>query len=610
MPFTPYKQQNTSSFTPISDTMIKKYQEQEQPKQDGLLKSIIKDVAGTLLVKPAARTTEAITRTLAPESQAAKGYELMAQEDQAQNIGGIEVPQLTKENATREITGEALKTASYLFPYGKVAGLATGTLGKVGGSIASGATGGYLADVGYGLTDKEQTVGQALTPGLGTALGVAIPATGATLRGVGKLTKKTGEKIAESVIPTSSREATILQTYKANNPFLKRVGDVLKGTEKAPQTVGRTAVEKGLIGTKSGIGVQAKRASDTLWKDIISPRLKTSEQAVDLDGFFTKIQDDIVKANPDPTRQKSLLEALNAIKEDFSGTKAVSVEGLQKLKESWARFVPEKAYNGKPIAGAVNEVRNLMSGEARQTIYNILGDDVKQAYIDYGNLIGLRELGKSSMTGAKLKGGAGSFASEILSQTVTPIATIGGQVVYRLGKGLEFIGNLGAKNLSEALGVNLKFPGDKAVEDIGKRIKQIKSTPNKQGGFVSLGQDANLPIKTQSTQTPKTINKNSNISSSIPQTTKNTTKLSTASKLSKTVDEEIAGNIDELLMEANKITKRGKIELNAIAELEDLQKKVVKGKLTRDEKLRFNELAKKFKREDLIPNVEIKSKTK
>jgi hypothetical protein len=43
--------------------------------------------------------------------------------------------------------------------------------------------------------------------------------------------------------------------------------------------------------------------------------------------------------------------------------------------------------------------------------------------------------------------------SEIFSQAITPVGTIGGQAIYKIGKGLEFIGNLGAKNLGEALGI-------------------------------------------------------------------------------------------------------------------------------------------------------------
>lgn len=514
----------------------------EQPKGENILKSIAKDVAGTLVVNPVARATEAVTRTLAPNSQAAKGYEMLQQEGQGQDVLGVNVPSIT--GGARQVTGEALKTASYLFPYGKVAGVAGKALGKIGGNVASGAAGGYLADAGVGLTDPKQTTGEALTPGMGTAIGAAIPLVGPTLRATGRATAKLGSKAVESVIPTSSREAGILQTYKANNPFFKRVADVLKGTEQAPTTAGKTVATEGLMGTKSQIGVQAKRAEQKLWDDVISPRLKASEQAVDLDGFFAKIQDDIITNNPEISRQKSLLNALQSFKDDYAGINSVSLEKLQKLKEGWAEFVPEKFYKGQNIAGNAKQVQALMANEARQTIYSQLGDDVKQAYFDYGNLQGLKKMGQVSMTGQKLKGGTGGLLSELLSQTITPIGTVGGQAVYRLGKGIEFVGNLGAKNLGEALGVNLKFPGDMAVDDISKTVKKAKSLPNKQGGFIKLGQDAKAPMATQANQTTRMTPKTSNIPKSSPKATTKSMGIFEDDKLASTAD--IGKKFDEL----------------------------------------------------------------
>lgn len=307
---------------------------------------------------------------------------------------------------------------------------------------------------------------------------------------------------------------------------MSRVSEVLKGTAKAPSIAGKTAVTttagqkvSGLFGTKAQIGIQARRASDSLWKDVINPRLKSSGQAVDMDGFFAKVEQDIISKTPEISRQKSLLEALKAYKEDYAGIKAVGLEQLQKYKEGWAKFVPEKAYKGKPIGGAFNDVRNELANEARTTIYSQLGDDVKQAYFDYGNLKGLQEMGQVAMTGAKFKGGAGSFMSELVSQAVTPIATVGGQAIYRVGKGVEFIGNIGAKNVGQALGIT-KFPGDKMVDDFSARAKdakQIIKNTGSQGGYLNLGQDLSLPNTKQTSQIPANTAKTVNIPSTVPQ---------------------------------------------------------------------------------------------
>jgi len=454
-----------------------------QEKKDGLIKTIAKDVTKTLVAKPAARATEAITRVVAPNSLAAQGFKEMQQTGESIDLPqlgiSIEQQKTFDEGGAKQIAGEALKSASYLIPYGKVAGGVAGATGsKLAGNITAGATGGYTADVGVDLAEGK-SIGESLKPGVGTIVGSAVPVAGAVARGTGRVLKKAGTKASEAVIPTSTREAGMLQTYKANNPFLKRVADVLSGTEKAPQTAGKTAVETkagqtipGLFGTQAQIGVQAKRASKSIWNKIISPQLDNAVVQVDLQTYFKKVEQVIVANNPEIGRQKSLLEALQAVREDYADKATATLPELQKLKEGWAQFVPQKFYNGKDIAGATGEVNALLADEARQTIYNTLGDDVKQAYIDYGNLQGLQELGKTAMTGQKLKGGAGSFVSEIFSRAVTPVGTIGGQVLYQAGKGILFVGEKGAKKVADVLGVKPSYYAGTLTKSAGSQEKR------------------------------------------------------------------------------------------------------------------------------------------
>lgn len=339
----------------------------------------------------------------------------------------------------------ALKTAQTVAP----------VAGKAAGVIAAGAVPGYMLDVGSSLSEGED-ITEAITPGVGTAIGTAIPLAPYIIRGAGSIGKKTGEKISELVIPKSTQEAQILQAYKADKTLLSRIGDVLKGESLPPQGAYKTSVEKGLMGTKSMIGIQAKRASEKLWKDLIDPRLKSSGVKVDMPKFFETVKANIIKDNPDIGRQKVLLEALDAVKDDYKNVSEIDLSQLQKYKEGWAKFVPEKVYRGKPIAGAYNDVRDQLAGEARQTIYSTLGDDVKQAYFDYGNLKGLQEMGVTSMTGQKLKGGSFTGMAELLSQAVTPIGTIAGRAIYKLSNGMEIVGKAGAKTLEEAVGLTSK----------------------------------------------------------------------------------------------------------------------------------------------------------
>ena len=405
-------------------------------------------------------------------------------------VNALTTPQYETPKTAKEAAGMGLQSASYLIPYGKVAeGIVGMTGSKLLGQVGAGTTAGYSTDVAQNLQENK-TTGEALTPGLGTAIGAAIPAGFAGAQVAGKGLQKTGTEIAGSVLPINEKEAGIIKSYLANKPFLQRVGDLVKGTDNAPVTSGSTAVGQSLFGTKKMIGVQAERAQKTLWNDLIKPQLDNAKVQIDLPEYFKTVEKKIIEDTPELTRQKALLEALNSFKEDYAGMNTISLAKLQKLKEGWAEFVPEKFYKGQNIAGNARQVSALLADEARKTIYDVLGPEVKQAYFDYGNLMNLSQMGQTAMTGQKLKGGTGGFVSELASRAVTPIGTVGGNVIYKVGQGLEFIGKAGAKTLDEVLGLN-------------------------------NNQVLNQPAKTQTTQsTAKATKSVTNMPESIPQSTK------------------------------------------------------------------------------------------
>jgi hypothetical protein len=264
--------------------------------------------------------------------------------------------------------------------------------------------------------------------------------------------EKVGKGIYKAIIPKNKQEAGLLQSYQANNSFRKRIQAALLGQAKPPRTTADTAFDKGLIGTESMLGVQAKRAQKNIWDKLIAPDLKADKTPIQLSGFFQNVRNQIITKNPELTRQKSLLTALDAVADDYKGKPTVSLEELQELKKGFAKFVPEKVYRGENIAGALGELRHLLASEARTTIHSRLGGDVaRRAFIDYGNLENLAELGQSAMTGGRLKGGFGSFWSAIAEQVLTPFATVGGQTVYKVGNGIELIGRPGLNTVGQFL---------------------------------------------------------------------------------------------------------------------------------------------------------------
>jgi hypothetical protein len=375
-----------------------------------------------------------------------------------------ENPDLTKGG---EVAGQI---ASLAVPASKVGAVVSGgakaltgvgKIGKLASKAAGGAAEGLTFDVGTKLTEGQT---DNLAPGAATAVGGVLPVVGATvsplLKIAGKGLKEAGYKVIDLVTPVSKNEAARVQNYLANNDFISRISNI--GQTKTPQTLSKTITEGGFAGTREMLGVQAQKAQKNLWSKVIEPALKQSNIEVDLPQFFTKVQDDIIASTPELGRQKQLINALDSVKEDYANKASVSLAELQKLKEGWAEFLPEKVYRGENIAGALNEIRNKLSQESRSTIYGALGKDVQKAYTDYGNLMGLKELGITARTGQKLKGGTGSWVTDIATMLVTPVGTVGGQVLYKTGKGVEFLGNAlkeGIKNptVADVLGISDKI---------------------------------------------------------------------------------------------------------------------------------------------------------
>lgn len=269
----------------------------------------------------------------------------------------------------------------------------------------------------------------------------------------GSIIKKTGEKVFKQGIGVSAKEAPYLQTYKARHPLTERIATLISDKPlKAPTTNADTAIRQGLFGTESLIGIQSKRAADNVWKNVVAPALKRSKKTVSMPQFIKEIEGEVVKV-ADLSRKRELIRGLDAFKEDYKSIKNVDLEKLQSFKEGWAKFLPDKVYRGKPIGGAFREIQNIATQLARNTIYKDLGPEVRAAYFDYGNLKNLQELGQKAMTKGKLKGGFGSFTSGIIDMVLTPIATTAGLTLYKVGKGIEFVGRAGLKTVGEIFGL-------------------------------------------------------------------------------------------------------------------------------------------------------------
>jgi len=468
----------------------------EQPKEKGFFRQL-----GEGIVKPfakAAATGVAALRGVAGLGayglSSATGGSQQEKQKILQTINkgseGIKVPLVGQVKPTaqgtqgiKESLGTGLEVGSYfiggsgapkaaiqsLKTLGSKAGIKALTPAlKYGAKVGAVSGGGIMG--GEELAREGSTIGSvagqtALGTGFGAvggaAFSAATPVATGVIRIAGNKLVNVGERIGRVAFELEKSTARTLQSYQAAKPSLVQriksfvTGKTIKSFQK-PVTESETALRQGLMGTEWQIGVQAKKAQKKLWNDVIDPILKKSEIKVKMNTFFDDVEKAVVKENADLSRRNSLLSALSKIKEDFGYVRGeISLSKLQDYKSGWAKFIPQSFYKGKDISGNVNEVRNQLARKAREVIYGALDDGkLKQAYIDYGNLNSLIESGIKTKDHLTDKGAFRQAWEVIVDTLITPVASIGSQVIYRTGKGLEFIGGAGLKKVDDILTKN------------------------------------------------------------------------------------------------------------------------------------------------------------
>jgi hypothetical protein len=282
--------------------------------------------------------------------------------------------------------------------------------------------------------------GKTALKGAGSVVGTA----GDIIEATGKASKQGAGKIYQSAITPNVKEAEkILQAE-------------IKGTF-APQTRASTALEKGIAGTQTGIAVKGGKIADKLYTDKIIPALESTKGKVTMNKseLFSRVEDRISKT-VDPTKKKSLIDAYEAIKTDYADfPDNFDLLTAQNLKKNLDEFTPEKIFRGQNVANELKVLNNDMANAIRSKTYNALEDvNIKKDYLDYGNLKELEKIGVKAITESGRFGGTGTLLSYLSDKALTPVKTIGGQVLYRIGDSFELIGKNGLKTFADYLKAN------------------------------------------------------------------------------------------------------------------------------------------------------------
>jgi hypothetical protein len=325
-----------------------------------------------------------------------------------------------------------------------------------------------LLPTGKAVTQPAQVAKTAakISPSLATSAVTTAKAIGtglkATARGVTGLTLRPSPQTANKII-----------AFKAQVPEL----DAIEKIMKAPITPAQTATEKGISGiTESSIGIQAQRIKNNLYKNKIKPTLENSTETITKEELFKPIEDKIASTVSD-AQKKELIDTYNILKKEYKNTDSWNMLSADKLKDELDATLPEKIFRGKPVSSAYQELSFDMANAIREKIANVFRDvELKKDYYDYGNLKEISNLGsKAVSTGVKIES-----LRNLFKMLVTPISSVGGKYLYKLGNAFEFIADKGVKTFGEYLeSKGFKMPPTKDGIKQKIEIKQYEKTLKK-----------------------------------------------------------------------------------------------------------------------------------
>lgn len=309
------------------------------------------------------------------------------------------------------------KITDYLSP--------TNDMQKIGGNLET--VGEFAAGGGAGLI-KDAVVGgsKLLAKGAAPALNSVKPI---------------GNFIYSRAFTPNVKEAENILAYEATKPSVASkiygAGALEGNAAFKPITVAETALRSGIAGTEKQVGVQAKQVADTLWNKEIAPAVDNIKGVITKDELFKPLMDRVLKIT-DPSKQNAYLNAITSLEEDYANIKSFSYKDAQKLKSELAQFTPAKIFRGQDVANETRMLQSDMANTIRQKTYDKLKDiNVRQKYIDYGNLQELQKVGVKAISDAGTKGGFGGFWSTVYDTAMTPVKTIGGKVIYHIGDKLQ-----------------------------------------------------------------------------------------------------------------------------------------------------------------------------
>lgn len=276
------KQQAATPATPNTSVDIPNEPASEPEKGPNVLQQIGQSAIGSTLIRPAARAAEAAGRLGVFGKTIQRGYEAQADSGEGQKfnlplLGTYEVkPVKAGSDAARQIIGETLETASWLYGPSKAASLAfngskAGVLGTAGFMAKYGATSGGMFGAGEALQDENASMGDVAAQ---TAIGAGAGAAGGAVFGA-----------AVPVLPALMRNA------RGATEYVKELGmagfDATKSAAQGASGMAKTVAE--------GVGNVPLRMGDRAVEAI----QKAAERQAKLKNAPTHIREAMKTGVPD-----------------------------------------------------------------------------------------------------------------------------------------------------------------------------------------------------------------------------------------------------------------------------------------------------------------------
>lgn len=347
---------------------------------------------------------------------------------------------LNPNNLTnREVIGSGLQLAANFIP-------GVGRTGSLAKRVGAGAATGYVFDVGAKLQDTENPDSKDFVPGVGTAVGAALPIAGNVLKGVFGKSAQILEK-------------ENLRLSPKDRAMLKKDGDSLVTYLTKKKIVGGPSVR--LEKVESLYDDMEKKVQETI---------KTSGVKYNKSKLIEELKLIPEKVSDDPELQSEVSNRVGKLIEYVNKTYDVEIPAtsVNNLKRTFAK----KAFS-RNTDEVINEARYYIADELRTKLVNDV-QPLKTLNKEYGKIILARKLlekavgrnqlgftGKiiSSAAGALAGGAIGGPAGATLGVVAGPSAgklLAGTATRSRVGAGLQTLNEL----LSKQSGPNIAIPRD------------------------------------------------------------------------------------------------------------------------------------------------------